>query len=558
MDGRAILECVPNFSEGRDVATIQAIADAIAAVEGVQLLNVDPGRDTNRTVVTFVGAPEAVVEAAFQGAKTATERIDMRRHNGAHPRFGAVDVLPLVPVSGITMEEVVALAHRLGKRLGEELGISVYCYEHAATSEERRNLANVRAGEYEGLAKKLAEPDWAPDFGPRELNERSGATALGARDFLIAYNVNLNTTSTRRANAVAFDVREKGRVRREGGQPVVDAQGALVYDPGTLKGVKAIGWYIPEYGQAQVSINLTDIATTPLHVVFDECCRSAESRGLRVTGSELIGLTPLRVLLDAGRHFLRKQRRSTGVSDRELIQIAVKSLGLDDLRPFDPEEKVIEYAMAKGRRPGLVDLSVKRFVEEVASESPAPGGGSVAAAVGALGAALGTMVANLSAHKPGWDERWEEFSDYAERGKACHDRLLDLVDEDTRAFDALMACYKAPKSTDEEKAARKEAIRAATRRAIEVPLRTMEVALEAAPVVRAMAERGNPNSISDAAVGALCLRAAALGAYLNVRTNASSLKGDAFATQALAKAEELLSKAEDFEREVIGLVKRAL
>lgn len=559
-----IIECVPNFSEGRDQRIIDEIVAPIRATEGVALLAVDPGAATNRTVVTFAGPPEPVLEAAFQAVRKATELIDMRKHKGEHPRFGATDVLPLVPVSGISMEETVELARRLARRLGEELGLTVYCYERAAYREERRNLANVRAGEYEGLPEKLRDPNWAPDFGPAEFNPKSGATAVGARDFLIAYNVNLNTTSVRRANAIAFDVREKGRVKRIGhpltGEIARDEAGNPIYEPGTLKAVKAIGWYIEEYGIAQISMNLTDISVTPLHVAFDEVCEKAAARGVRVTGSEIVGLVPLRALLDAGRYFLKKQQRSTGVSDRELIKIAVRSLGLDELAPFDPSERVIEYALEKraprGRR--LAEMTVRAFVEETASESPAPGGGSVAATVGALGAALGTMVANLSAHKRGWDERWEEFSDWADQGKACHDELVRLVDEDTRAFEALMAAFGRPKSTDEERAARAAAIREATRRAIEVPLRVMEVALRSMDVIEAMAEKGLPASISDAGVGALCARSAVIGASLNVRINAGNLDDPEAAGGYLARARELVDRAAEREARILRIVDEAL
>jgi len=554
-----ILECVPNFSEGRDLEVIARITARIEAVDGVKLLNVDPGRDTNRTVVTFVGPPGAVVEAAFQAAKAAAELIDMRKHHGAHPRFGATDVLPLVPVSGVTMDEAAKLARSLGKRIGEELGVSVYCYEYAASCEERRNLATVRAGEYEGLAEKMARPDWKPDFGPGTLNERSGATAVGARDFLVAYNVNLNTTSTRRANAIAYDVREKGRAKREGGKPtgrvLVDEHGQTIWEPGTLEAVKAIGWFIEEYGIAQISMNLTNIERTPVHVAFDEVCEKAEARGIRVTGSELVGLIPLKAILDAGRYFLRKQQRSLGVPDRELIKIAVKSLGLDDLRPFDPEEKIIEYAMARGEsRRSLVDLSVRGFAEETASESVAPGGGSVSALLGALAASLGAMVANLSAHKRGWDDRWEEFSDWAVKGTRCRQDLLALVDADTEAFNGIMKAMGLPKDTDEEKAVRAGAVESATKRAIEVPLAVMRASLAAIEIAKAMAEKGNPNSASDAGVGALAGRSAVLGAFLNVRTNCSGLSDKEFAEKALTEGGELAARAERLEAEVMELV----
>jgi len=551
-----LIECVPNFSEGRDPGLIREITAAIEAVDGVSLLDVDPGRATNRTVVTFVGEPEAVIEAAVRAGREAARLIDMRTHRGEHPRFGALDVCPLVPVAGVTMEEVVGYAHRLAARLGEEAGLTVYCYERAATRPERTNLAAVRAGEYEGLERRLADPAWRPDFGPASFNARSGATAVGARDFLVAYNVNLNTTSTRRANAVAFDVREKGRIRRAPdpltGEIVRDAAGEPVWEPGSLRCVKAIGWFIEEYGIAQISMNLTDISVTPVHVAFDEVCRRAEARGLRVTGSELVGLIPLRAMLDAGRHFLRKQKRSTGVSDAELIKIAVRSMGLGELAPFDPREKIIEYAIADRTGKRLVDASVQAFVEETASESPAPGGGSVSAAVGALGAALGTMVANLSSHKRGWDDRWEAFSDVAERGKACHAELLRLVDADTEAFQAIMAAWKA------EAAVRKQAIQEATKQAIEVPLRVMEVAVGSMDVLREMAERGLEASASDVGVGALCALTAVRGAWLNVRINAKGLVDAGLRDAYLERAEALAREAETREAAILGIVEKRL
>ena len=559
-----LIECVPNFSEGRDPGVIKQITDQVETVEGVMLLNVDPGHATNRTVVTFVGPPEPVVEAAVRAARTACALIDMSRHHGEHPRFGAMDVCPLVPVAGVTMDETVAHTRRLAKRLGDELGLSVYCYENAAFSPQRRNLADVRAGEYEGLREKLAQPEWKPDFGPVAFHAKSGATAVGARDFLLAYNVNLNTTSTRRANAIAFDIREKGRDKRVGdgltGQIVLDEQGNPVIIPGSLKCVKAIGWFIEEYGTAQISINLTNLGVTPLHMVFDECCRKADARGVRVTGSELVGLVPLRAMLDAGKYFLKKQQRSTGVSDKELIKIAVKSLGLNDLYPFNPEEKIIEYAIAarskKTRK--LMDMSVADFIEETASESSAPGGGSISAAVGAMGAALATMVANLSSHKRGWDDRWEEFSDWAEKGKQSHAELLHLIDDDTEAFKAVMAAYGLPQGSDAEKAARQQAIQEATKRAIEVPLRVMEVALEALEVIKAMAEIGNPNSVSDAGVGALCARTAVMGALLNVKINAKNLADPTFASQALIRGTTISERMTALERDILGIVERKL
>jgi glutamate formiminotransferase / formiminotetrahydrofolate cyclodeaminase len=549
-----LLECVPNFSEGRDGAVIEAVAAAIRGVEGVRLLGVDPGRATNRTVYTFVGEPEAVCEAAFRAAQTGKERMDMRRHQGEHPRMGFLDVCPVVPVAGLTLDEAAEFARKLGKRLGEELGLTIYLYEHAATRPERKNLADIRAGEYEGLATKLQDPNWKPDFGPAEFQEKWGATAVGARDFLIAYNINLNTTSTRRANAVAFDVREKGRVKRIGdpltGEVQRDQSGDPVYEPGTLKGVKAIGWFIEEYGIAQISMNLTSIRETPIHVAFEECAEKANARGLRVTGSELVGLIPLEALLEAGRHFLRKQKRSVGVSDAELIKIAIRTMGLDELSPFDPKERIIEYAIRDRSQKRLADRTLEGFVEETASESPAPGGGSVSAAMGALGAALGTMVANLSSHKRGWDARWEEFSDWAEKGKACWEELLRLVDEDTNAFDALMAAYALPKDDVE----RDERIQAATRLAIEVPLKVMEASLRSMEVLRAMAEHGNPNSVSDAGVGALAARSAVLGAHLNVQINADGLEDKAFLQDALARGEDLAARARQEEDAVLQIV----
>jgi glutamate formiminotransferase/formiminotetrahydrofolate cyclodeaminase len=558
-----LIECVPNISEGRDEAVYRAVAAEVETVEGVALLDVDPGKATHRTVITFAGPPEAVVEAAVRLARKAVELIDMRGHSGEHPRFGALDVCPLVPVAGVTMEEAVEYARELARRLGEEVGLTIFCYENAAATDERRNLATVRQGEYEGLEERLADPRWKPDFGPATFDPRSGATAVGARDFLVAYNVNLNTTSTRRANAIAFDVRERGRPQREGGSltgPIVkDADGKPVWIPGSLKCVKAIGWFIEEYGIAQISINLTNISVTPIHVAFDEVCSKAEARGVRVSGSEIVGLVPLQALLEAGRHYLRKQQRSLGVSDRELIKIAVKSMGLDDLTPFDPDRKVIEYVLAarEGRR-RLVDRSVQAFVEETASESPAPGGGSVAATVGALGAALGTMVANLSSHRRGWDERWEEFSGWAEKGKAAHAELTRLVDADTDAFNALMEAFGLPKGSDEEKTARQAAIQEATRRATEVPLRVMEVALQSMDVIEAMARTGMETSVSDAGVGALCARAAVRGAGLNVRINAKSLTDEALRASFLERVEELERGAEYHERTLLEAVEHRL
>ena len=562
MNQQALIECVPNFSEGRNMAVIKQITDAIEAVEGVKLLDVDPGRDTNRTVVTFVGPPDAVCEAAFQGAKVASQVIDMRQHKGEHPRMGAMDVCPLIPISGISMQEVAELARKLGKRIAEELCIPIYLYEYSATTEERRNLANIRAGEYEGLADKLKDPHWKPDFGKAEFNAKSGATIVGARDFLVAYNVNLNTTSTRRANAIAFDVRERGRIKRMGdplnGEIVRDANGEPVYEPGSLESVKAIGWFMEAFGIAQISMNLTNIHVTPVHVAFDEVVAKAEARGVRVTGSELVGLIPLEAMLEAGRHYLLKQKRSVGVSDRELIHIAARSLGLNDVKPFKADEKIIEYAITDKMAKRLVDRTVEGFIEETASESPAPGGGSVSATIGALGAALATMVANLSSHKRGWDERWEEFSGWAEKGKMHWTELTRLIDEDTDAFNSLMAAFGMPKSTDEEKAARKMAIQSATKRAIEVPLRVMEVALDSMEVLKAMGEFGNPNSVSDAGVGALCARSAVIGAGLNVQINATSLEDKKFVDTSLRRADEMISQAVEHEKEILAIVKRQM
>ena len=563
---KRIVECVPNFSEGRDKEVIRRIVEAIEGAGGVKVLDVDPGEATNRTVVTFVGAPEEVVEAAFAGVKRASELIDMRRHKGAHPRMGATDVLPLIPVSGITLEECAALARRLAERIACELRIPTYCYEASALRPGRRNLAVCRAGEYEALPEKLAHAETAPDFGARPFDEgvaRTGATTVGARDFLIAVNFNLNTTSTRRANAIAFDVREKGRPVREGnpvtGKIVKDADGNPVMRPGTLRATKAIGWYIEEYGIAQVSMNLTDIAVTPLHVAFDEVCRKADARGVRVTGTEIVGLVPKRALVEAGRHFLRKQRRSTGIAEEEIVRIAVKSMGLDDLKPFRPEEKVIEYLLeAEDKQKRLIDMTCKEFADETASESPAPGGGSIAAYMGALGAALGTMVANLSSHKAGWDDRWEEFSDWADRGQALLRELLHLVDEDTAAFNRIMAVFSMPKSTDEERATRSAALQEATLYATEVPLRTMKAAAKVFPVVRAMASEGNPNSVSDAGVGALAARSAVLGACLNVKINAAGLKDRAKADALVAEAEALAAEAVEAEAEVLRIVEEKI
>lgn len=562
---KRIIECVPNFSEGRDMAIIEQITAAIESAADVKLLDVDPGEATNRTVVTFVGEPEAVVEAAFAGVKRAAELIDMRKHKGAHPRMGATDVCPLIPVSGVTLEECAEWARALARRIADELQIPTYCYEAAAFTEERRNLAVCRQGEYEGLPQRMTSEADAPDFGARAFDEgvaRTGATAVGARDFLIAVNFNLNTTSTRRANAIAFDVREKGRPVREGnpivGKIVKDENGEPLMRPGTLKSTKGIGWYIEEYGVAQVSMNLTNIAVTPLHVAFDEVCRCADARGVRVTGTEIVGLVPKRALLEAGRYFLRKQRRSLGITEEEIIRIAIKSMGLDDLKPFNPREKVIEYMLEEQSGKRLIDMTCKGFAEETASESPAPGGGSISAYMGALGAALGTMVANLSSHKAGWDDRWEEFSAWAEKGQALMAELLHLVDEDTEAFNRIMAVFAMPKTTDEEKAARSAALQVATLYATEVPLRTMKAAERVFEIVKAMAEQGNPNSVSDAGVGALAARSAVLGARLNVRINAAGLKDKAKAAELVGEADEIAARVVAMEQEVLKIVEEKI
>ncbi|MBK7713188.1 MAG: glutamate formimidoyltransferase [Bacteroidales bacterium] len=561
MDNR-ILECVPNFSEGRDMEIIRQITDEIESVIGVKLLNVDPGAATNRTVVTFVGDPEAVCSAAFLAVKKASELIDMSKHHGEHPRMGATDVCPFVPVSGITMEETVYYARKVAARIGEELGIPVYCYENAASAEDRRNLANCREGEYEGLIKKLEDPRWKPDFGPALFHERSGATAVGARDFLVAYNINLNTTSTRRANAIAYDVREKGRPLREGdsltGKIMYDGNGEKIMVPGSLKSVKAIGWYIREYGIAQISMNLTDISVTSVHIAFDEACRKADARGVRVTGSEIVGLVPLKSLLDAGKYFLHKQQRSSGVPDEELIKIAIKSMGLNELHPFKPEEKIIEYIMEEKNKQSLADMNLKAFMDETASESTAPGGGSIAAYMGALGIALGTMVANLSSHKKGWDDRWKLFSDWAEQGKVLQNVLLSLVDEDTAAFNKLMETFALPKKTMEEVQIRNSAIQEATKNVTLVPLKVMETAHSGFGLLREMVEEGNPNSVTDAGVGTLALRACIKGAYLNVRINASDIEDKDFVKEVLIKSCDIDSKAKMEEEAIMKMVEEKI
>ena len=571
---KQIIECVPNYSEGRDMAVVKQITDAIESVKGVRLLDVDPGEATNRTVVPFVGSPDDVVEAAFRGAAKAAQVIDMRQHHGAHPRMGATDVLPLIPVAGISLEECAALARKLAERMARELSIPCYCYEASALKPEHRNLAVCREGEYEALYKKLTEADKMPDMMPPipaggltpdsipENILRSGCTAVGARDFLIAVNWNLNTTSTRRANAIAFDVREKGRPVREGhpitGKPKRDADGNIVMQPGTLECTKAIGWYIEEYGIAQVSMNMTNINVTPLHVAFDEVCRCAQNRGIRVTGTEIVGLVPKRALIDAGKYFLRKQNRSTGIPEEDIIKIAVKSMGLDDLRPFNVSEKVIEYRMEDADSKKLVNLSVEAFANETSRESPAPGGGTIAAYMGALGAALGTMVANLSSHKAGWDERCPEFSQWAERGQILKDNLLHLVDEDTEAFNEIMAAFAMPKLTEQDKALRSQAIQNATLHAAEVPLQTMKASMEVFDLCRAMAAEGNPASVSDAGVGALAARAAVLGAGLNVKINAGSLKDRSSADALIAEADRLIGDANKAEQEVLAIVESKL
>ncbi|MBP6184304.1 MAG: glutamate formimidoyltransferase [Saprospiraceae bacterium] len=557
-----LVECVPNFSEGRDMAIIGRITAAIEAVEGVRLLDVDPGKATNRTVVTFVGHPDAVVEAAFQAIRVAAELIDMRKHTGEHPRMGATDVCPFIPVANVSMEEVAELARRLARRVGDELDIPTYLYEAAASAPYRSNLAVIRSGEYEGLAQKLKDPQWQPDFGPAVFNARSGATVIGARDFLVAYNVNLNTTSVRRANSVAFDVREQGRVLREGdpvtGKVLTDAEGEPLRQPGTCKSVKGIGWYIEEYGIAQVSMNLTNIRDTPLHLAFEACCDAAQKRGMRVTGSELVGLVPKQVMLDAGRYFLHKQERSTGISDEEIIRIAVKTMGLDELSPFDPRKKIIEYQLEEPGQNRLIAMDLRQFARETAAETPAPGGGSISAYVGALGASLAGMVANLSAHKRGWDDRWQEFSDWAEKAQAIQERLLFLVDEDTRAFNAIMEAFAMPKSNDIEKASRTAAIQAATRHAIIIPFTVMEAIYDLLPVLEAMVKEGNPNSVSDGGVGMLCARAAMHGAWLNVQINASGYKDKAELEDLLIKGFHMAEQADQIERNLIEVVKRKI
>ncbi len=555
---KQMIECVPNFSEGRDMAIIKQITDAIEAVEGIKLLNVDPGKATNRTVVTFVGSPQNVVDAAFAGIKKAAELIDMQKHKGEHPRMGATDVCPFIPIANISIEETVEYARQLAKKVGEELDIPVYCYEFAAFDTKRQNLAYCRSGEYEGLKDKIVKPEWKPDFGKAEFNARSGATVIGARNFLVAYNFNLNTKSVRRANSIAFDVREAGRIMREGdpisGKVVNDANGEPIRIPGTLKKTKAIGWYIDEYGIAQISMNLTDISVTPVHIAFDEVCNKAAERGLRVTGSELVGLIPLQAMLDAGKYFLQKQKVSTGVSEEELVHIAIKSLGLDELKPFNPKERIIEYILDDASKNPLIRMTLKAFANETASDSPAPGGGSIAAYMGALGAALSAMVANLSANKRGWDNRVEEFSAWAEKGQYLKTQLLNLVDEDTLAFNKIMDAFGLPKDTAEEKKMRSEAIQSATKNAIEIPFKVMKLSAEVLNIAKAMAEAGNPNSVSDAGVGALAARSAVMGAFLNVKINANSLNDKQFVHEVLAEGASIQTKAMETEKEILEIV----
>jgi len=541
-----IIECVPNFSEGNDLNIIKQITNEIESVEGVRLLNVDPGKATNRTVVTMVGAPEPVIEAAFRAIKKAGELIDMSKHKGEHPRMGATDVCPLIPIANISMEETAGYAQQLAKRVGEELEIPVYLYEAAQPNTSRNNLSVIRAGEYEGFFKKIKEPQWKPDFGPAAFDARRGATVIGARDFLVAYNINLNTTSTRRANAIAFDVREAGRN--------VEVDGKKVNQPGTLKSVKAIGWFIEEYGVAQISMNLTNINITPVHIAFDEVCTKATARGIRVTGSELVGLIPLKAMTDAGRYFLQKQQRSTGVSEKELIRIAIKSMGLDELGPFKPEERIIEYMLNDTNNNRLVNMTLSAFADETASESAAPGGGSISAYVATLGISLGTMVANLSSHKKGWDARWKEFSDWAEKGEQYKQVLLKLVDEDTAAFNKIMQAFALAKSTDEEKKLRSKAIQDATKYAIEIPFRVMETAHASMEVIREMVIEGNPNSVTDAGVGALCARSAVIGAFMNVRINATGYNDKTFVNDIIARGAAIEKTAIALEAEILKLV----
>ncbi len=549
-----LIECVPNFSEGNDLGIINQITAAIETVEGIRLLNVDPGKATNRTVVTMVGEPEAVIEAAFRAIKKAGELIDMSQHKGQHPRMGATDVCPLIPVANITMEETVKYAQQLAKRVGEELSLPVYLYEAAQPNKQRCNLSIIRAGEYEAFATKILLPEWKPDFGPAIFDAKRGATVIGARDFLVAYNVNLNTTSTRRANAIAFDIREAGRVKQENGKPVKDEHGNNINLPGSLKAVKAIGWFIEEYGIAQISINLTNINVTPVHVAFDEVCKKAGERGMRVTGSEIVGLIPLKAMLDAGKYFLLKQQRSIGVSDKELIMMAIKSMGLGELAPFKPEEKIIEYMLANKADSKLINMALNDFADETASESPAPGGGSIAAYIGALGISLATMVANLSSHKKGWDERWLEFSDWAAKGQEYKNELVKLVDADTKAFNGIMEAFSLPKTTEDEKQLRTNTIQQATKYAIEIPFKVMELAYASLTVIKAMAETGNPNSVSDAGVGALCARSAVMGAFMNVRINAAGYNDKNFVDDIIASGNAIQNNALAEEAAILKIV----
>ncbi len=557
-----LIECVPNFSEGNNMDIIKQITNEIESVEGIRLLDVDPGKATNRTVVSFVGSPDRVVEAAFLAIKKASELIDMKMHHGEHPRFGATDVCPFVPISNITMDETVEYSRVLAKRVGDELKIPVYCYEFAAFEEKRKNLANCRAGEYEGLKEKLAKPEWKPDFGPAEFNVAAGATAIGARNFLVAYNVNLNTTSTRKANSIAFDIREAGRIKREGdpvtGKVVNDENGEAIRIPGSLKKTKAIGWFIKEYGIAQISINLTDITVTSIHQAFDEVCVRAAERGMRVTGSELVGLIPLNAILDAGKHYLKKQNRSLGISDEEIIHIAVKSLGLDELKPFNPGERIIEYLLEDSSKANLVKMNLREFANETASESAAPGGGSISAYMGVLGVSLAGMVANLSSHKRGWDDKWEEFSDWAEKAQKLKDELLKLVDEDTKAFNMIMDAFALPKGSDKEKSNRKNAIQSATKYAIDIPFKVMQLAYQSFEIIRAMVNTGNPNSITDAGVGAIAARSAVMGAFLNVKVNAAGLDDKLYAEKIIKEGIDLQEKAINEEIELLQLVNQKI
>ena len=553
-----LIECVPNFSEGLDLSIIKQITDECEKVDGIKLLNVDPGKTTNRTVVTFVGNPQAVIDAAFNAIKKAGELIDMSKHKGEHPRMGATDVCPLIPIKNISLQQTAIYAQKLAKRVGEELNLPIYLYEEAQTNKKRSNLSEIRAGEYEGYFKKILLPEWKPDFGPQIFDEKRGATVIGARDFLVAYNINLNTTSTRRANSIAFDVREAGRVLRDGdpitGKVILNADGSPKSIPGSLKSVKAIGWFIQEYGVCQISMNLTNINITPIHIAFDEVVKKASDRGIRVTGSELIGLIPLKGMLDAGKYFLNKQKRSVGVSESELIKIAVKSMGLDELAPFNPNERIIEYVLKNTADSKLINMNLATFADETASESPAPGGGSISAYVGSLGVSLATMVANLSSHKKGWDNRWQEFSIWAEKGQSLKDQLINLVDADTKAFNDIMSAFNLPKSTDEEKKKRTQCIQEATKYAIEVPFKVMQLSFESMDLIKTMAIEGNPNSVSDAGVGALCARSAVMGAFMNVRINASGLDDKKFVDEIISKGKLIEKETIAAETEILSLV----